>query len=880
MKLSELKTSISISSIISKDISLQQHGHELIGMCPFHVDTKPSLTISDSKGFYKCFSCGAHGDVFDYLQHQRGMNLNQAKEYLGIAKETLPSFKPTPKESDEWEAIYPVPDDASKPRLTHPEYGEPSLIHQYKGINGELLGFTARYNTEDGGKKVLPISYCKKKGTITKAWKFKRLPRPNSLYGLHLLKKHNKVIIVEGEKCVDVANNIYSSTHAVLTWVGGVEGVKHADWTPLQSKDVIIWPDFDLQVYKGNHERAGQIMDYDDQPGQRAALEIKRIIPHAKILNIPRDKPKGWDVADALSDDGWEDYQFYEFIDQFKPVAVITEDQHNQLQIRDEVLGDIEPFRFLGYDDSKYYFFLNTELQVVSRSNTALDDLMNITQLASKEWWEDNFLEGNHLKGDSLTKIATYLMYRSREFGIFNPRIVRGRGCWVDGKKVVINAGNKLIVNGIDIETSRFKSDYIYQGSQSIRININNPLSASDANKFMQLCERLLWEKPIYATLLAGWCVVAPMCGALEWRPHIWVTSKAGSGKSFVMDNLIKPMTGDFGLFVQGRTTEAAIRQTLVTDAFPVLFDEAESENQRAGSLIDSILSLMRQASSETGGGIIKGGQNGKPTNFIIRSCFALSSIAVNLQHASDSTRVSVLSLLQDNTDDAQNKFESLKNDIYETVTREYCDNMQARTIKYLHILKANAITFSSAAAKHLGSKRLGDQVGVLIAGAYLLYSSKIISLEAAEEWIEKRDWSDQQQIKDDTDESRLLNTIITTSLRVSNGKQTISRVIGELIEICQKSDEVPFLDDDGNQQTDKITKRQAHEELLRNGLKVESKRIIVCNNHQGMKDILRNTKWCDNWAHTLKNINGAIAVKGVRFKSLPLRGISIPYEA
>lgn len=877
MKLSELKTSISISSIISKDISLQQHGSELIGMCPFHVDTKPSLTISDSKGFYKCFSCGAHGDVFDYLQHQRGMNLNQAKEYLGIAKETLPSFKPTPKESDEWEAISPVPDDAPKPRLTHPEYGEPSLIHPYKGINGELLGFTARYNTEGGGKKVLPISYCKKTGTTTKGWKFKRLPRPNSLYGLHLLKKHSKVIIVEGEKCVDVANNIYSNTHAVLTWVGGVEGVKHADWEPLQSKDVIIWPDFDLQVYKGNHERAGQIMDYDDQPGQRAALEIKRIIPHAKILNIPRDKPKGWDVADALSDDGWEDYQFYEFIDQFKPVSEVITDATNQLQIREEVLGDIEPFRFLGYDDSKYYFFLNTELQVISRSNTSLDDLMNITQLASKEWWEDNFLEGNHLKGDSLTKIATYLMYRSREFGIFNPENIRGRGCWIDGKKVVIHAGDKLIVDGRQTETARFKSQYIYPGSQSIRINVNNPLSASDANKFMKLCERLLWERPIYATLLAGWCVVAPMCGALDWRPHIWVTSKAGGGKSWTMDNIIRPMMGDFGLFVQGRTTEAGVRQFLKSDAMPVLFDEAESENQRAGSTIESVLALMRQASSETGGKIVKGTAGGKAQSFAIRSCFALSSIAVNLQHNSDISRVCVLSLLPDNSDVAQTLFDKLQEDTHETLTAEYCQNMQARTIKYLHILKANAITFSAAVAKHLGSKRLGDQIGILVAGAYLLYSSKLVSQEIADDWVLKRDWSEQQVMTEETDETKLMQLLLSTIIRINTGKLSVNRNIGELIQICQGED---ILFDDQNPDHDKITKKQANDELLRIGLKVNKDYVIVSNSHEGIKSLLRNTHWCNNWSRTLKRIDGSFAIEQVKFKSVKTRAVSVPYES
>lgn len=877
LDIADIKSSVSISSIIGKDIPLQQHGSELIGMCCFHSDTKPSLTVSDNKGFYKCFSCGAHGDVFDYLKHQRGMSLNQAKEYLGIAKESLPSSKPKPKSSDEWDVISPVPEDHNKPNFNHKDHGEPSLVHVWKGLNGELLGYTARYNLVGGAKVVLPISYCQKIGSTVNKWVFKRMPKPHPLYGLHLLKKHKKVLIVEGEKCADVANNIFGSTHAVITWIGGVEGIKHSDWQHLQSKDVIIWPDFDLQVYKDNHQRAGQIMDYDDQPGQRAALEIQKILPHAKILDIPRDKPKGWDVADALSDDGWEDYQFYAFIDQFKPVSAVIPDATNQLQVREDIIGDIEPFRFLGYDDSKYYFFLNTELQVISRANTALDDYMNITQLAPKEWWEDEFLDGKHLKGESLARIATHLMYESRQFGIFNPENIRGRGCWIDGKKVVIHAGNKLIVDGRETETARFKSDYIYPGSQAIRINVNNPLSASDANKFMQLCERLLWERPIYATLLAGWCVVAPMCGALDWRPHIWVTSKAGGGKSWTMDNIIRPMMGDFGLFVQGRTTEAGVRQCLKSDAMPVLFDEAESENQRAGSTIESVLALMRQASSETGGKIIKGTAGGKSQSFTVRSCFALSSIAVNLQHNSDISRVCVLSLLPDNSEEAQELFERLKNDAHETLTQAYCENMQARTIKYLHILKRNAITFSEAAAKHLGSKRLGDQIGILIAGAYLLYSSKLVSQEIADDWISKRDWSEQQVITDDTDENKLMQMILSTIIRVNTGKLSVNRNIGELIQICQGED-LPF--DHENPDHDKITKKQASDELLRIGLKVHPTYVIVSNSHEGIKSLLRNTHWCNNWSRTLKRIDGSVALEQVKFKSIKTRAVSVPYES
>src|SRR3546814_12688673 len=88
-----------------------------------------------------------------------------------------------------------------------------------------------------------------------------------------------------------------------------------------------------------------------------------------------------------------------------------------------------------------------------------------------------------------------------------------------------------------------------------------------------------------YTTLfrsLAGWIAIAVICGALNWRPHVWLTGSSGSGKSWLLDNVIRPLIGAIAVYCQSNSTEAGIRQTLATDARPVLFDEAESEDAKA----------------------------------------------------------------------------------------------------------------------------------------------------------------------------------------------------------------------------------------------------------------------------------------------------------
>jgi hypothetical protein len=52
------------------------------------------------------------------------------------------------------------------------------------------------------------------------------------------------------------------------------------------------------------------------------------------------------------------------------------------------------------------------------------------------------------------------------------------------------------------------------------------------------------------------------LCGALAWRPHLWLVSEAGGGKSWVLDNIVRPALRALALQVQSKTTEAGLRRT------------------------------------------------------------------------------------------------------------------------------------------------------------------------------------------------------------------------------------------------------------------------------------------------------------------------------
>ena len=93
--LDEIRSRIRVSEIVGKRIKLLKRGNEFLAVCPFHNDTKPSLSIVDDKNFYHCFACGAHGDIIKFTMETEGLNFPETVEKLAaIAGLEMPSQTP------------------------------------------------------------------------------------------------------------------------------------------------------------------------------------------------------------------------------------------------------------------------------------------------------------------------------------------------------------------------------------------------------------------------------------------------------------------------------------------------------------------------------------------------------------------------------------------------------------------------------------------------------------------------------------------------------------------------------------------------------------------------------------------------------------------
>jgi hypothetical protein len=165
--------------------------------------------------------------------------------------------------------------------LTHPKHGRPSAIWRYHNAGGELLFAVARFDPPGARKEILPLT-CGADG-----WRWKAPPAPRPLYGLRDLAQRSAapVLVVEGEKAADAAGKIFPD-HVAIAWHGGAQALTKADWSALQGRRVVIWPD-------------------NDEPGRKAAAGVAKAATAAgaenvALVTVPDHWPEKWDLADEL----------------------------------------------------------------------------------------------------------------------------------------------------------------------------------------------------------------------------------------------------------------------------------------------------------------------------------------------------------------------------------------------------------------------------------------------------------------------------------------------------------------------------------------------------------------------------------------------------
>jgi len=77
-KLQEIRDAAPIDEVVGQYVKLERKGKNLLGLCPFHADSKPSFTVSPDKGIFYCFGCGAGGNVISFVMQYHRLSFPEA----------------------------------------------------------------------------------------------------------------------------------------------------------------------------------------------------------------------------------------------------------------------------------------------------------------------------------------------------------------------------------------------------------------------------------------------------------------------------------------------------------------------------------------------------------------------------------------------------------------------------------------------------------------------------------------------------------------------------------------------------------------------------------------------------------------------------------
>lgn len=215
--------------------------------CPAHEDGTASLSIGVGDAGRVLLKCHAGCD-YKAIVAALGMEerdlFDDATRPVAATKSS--SGRPTKKAGK----AYATPEDAQKAyerMLKRPA----ANVWAYK-LNGEIVGYTLRFNKPDGKKLTMrPIS------RHADGWRLEHMAEPRPLFNLcNLLAATGRVYVVEGEKKVDAlaAMGLLGTTSAA-----GANAAKQSDWSPLAGLDVVILPD-------------------NDDPGRKYAADVAAIL--------------------------------------------------------------------------------------------------------------------------------------------------------------------------------------------------------------------------------------------------------------------------------------------------------------------------------------------------------------------------------------------------------------------------------------------------------------------------------------------------------------------------------------------------------------------------------------------------------------------------
>lgn len=106
----DLLNRVDIVDVVERYLPLKKAGQNYMACCPFHKEKSPSFTVSQTKQFYHCFGCGAHGSALSFVMEHQALSFPDAVRQLAesVGMQVPVEDKPQTEEQKKAPGIYDV----------------------------------------------------------------------------------------------------------------------------------------------------------------------------------------------------------------------------------------------------------------------------------------------------------------------------------------------------------------------------------------------------------------------------------------------------------------------------------------------------------------------------------------------------------------------------------------------------------------------------------------------------------------------------------------------------------------------------------------------------------------------------------------------------
>ena len=514
------------------------------------------------------------------------------------------------------------------------------------------------------------------------------------------------------------------------------------------------------------------------------------------------------------------------------------------------------PVTPLGENDGlHFYLSVNRQFRVMdSHSAEALRGLF-----AGRIDWLWGFIPkfkeqtGEQTNWDA-ARTADSLIDACGKRGPFDPaEKLRGVGAWRGPKgELILHAGDEVF-DGEEWREPGFIGEFVYPGAPALP----KPFMTSDDEEeaerqlqrfqaeieaFLTLLDSWNWaaefdQDPetggpreidgsghrLSSLMILGWIACALVGGALEWRPMIWLTGEAATGKS-TLQKLIAIVMGA-SLVTSSDATAAGIYQSVGYSSRAAGIDEAEADPN--SMKMKGMVELVRQSSS--GGNILRGSNDPKKwRGFTARSSFLLSSIVIPPLFGQDLTRITILPLSPLPKGAKKPKIDAGRWAAFGTMLR-------ARILDNWERWEETLARYAEELSRLGHDNRGGEQLGGLLAMADMVRfdapaDSDTVSILCAP--FDKRD-----QPKEETTSEQFLNWLITKTVTAFRGGNQMT--IGALVAGAAGLQELGG---------DQATPASSAHALMAHGVFVDGLKenawVTLPNQSAGLAQLLEGSPW------------------------------------